>query len=450
MKVMPNRQHYIDWLRVIATIGIFLFHNARAYDYGDWHVKNALTSLGATQFVEFMNIWMMPLFFVLSGASVYYSLKSRSGGTFLKERFFRIMIPWLLTGIFVIAPAQVYLERLSHGEFNGNFLQFFPHYFDGLYGFGGNFAWMGMHLWYLMLLAVFSVVLLPFFLPRAKTGVRPAQSIAWYLMQLSVFSVILLPFFISRAETGVSPAQSIPVYLMQLLVFSVILLPFFISRAKTGVSPAQSIATKVGKPWVLPLLFVPVAVASLLSSVGGLGFTEQMGSWDILSYMVFFILGYVLFASTSLQEAVRKQGGWFLLAAVIFSAAHIFLKFYVRPAFYEDIDIRLFASWGWIVGLLWLGGRLLNFKNRFLAHVNEMVLPFYILHQTVIVIVAYFVVQTGLAIPFKYGITAVISFAVIVALYELLVSRIGVLRFLFGMRKKAATSESGRAVARTT
>jgi glucan biosynthesis protein C len=89
---------------------------------------------------------------------------------------------------------------------------------------------------------------------------------------------------------------------------------------------------------------------------------------------------------------------------------------------------------------------LLNFSNRFLAHVNEMVLPFYILHQMVIVIVAYFVVQTGLAIPFKYGITAVISFAVIVALYELLVRRIGVLRFLFGMRKKATTSELRRAL----
>jgi glucan biosynthesis protein C len=135
---------------------------------------------------------------------------------------------------------------------------------------------------------------------------------------------------------------------------------------------------------------------------------------------------------------------------VAFSALHLVLKFSVRPAFYDDIDIRLLATWGWIIGLFWLGERFLNFTNRFLAHVNEMVLPFYILHQMVIVIVAYFVVQTGLAIPFKYGITAVISFAVIVALYELLVRRIGVLRFLFGMRKKAATSESHRAAARAT
>ena len=370
--VATSRQHYIDWLRVIATIGIFLFHNSRAYDYGDWHVKNAQTSLGATQFVEFMNIWMMPLFFVLSGASVYYSLRSRTGGSFLKERFFRIMIPWFITGIFLMAPPQVYLERLSHGQFNGSFLQFIPRYFEGLYAFGGNFAWAGMHVWYLMVLSVFSVLLLPLFVPRARAGV----------------------------------------------------------------SLAQSLAARLGRPWVLPLLWMSVGLAALLSSGVGLGITEQMGSWDILSYAMFFILGYMLFASKGLQEAVRKQGGWFLLAAVVFSVSHLILKFAVRPVFYEDIDIRLLATWGWIVGLLWLGGRSLNFTNGFLAHVNEMVLPFYILHQTVIVVVAYFVVQTGLAISLKYSMTAAISLAVIVATYELLVRRIGVLRFLFGMRKK--------------
>jgi glucan biosynthesis protein C len=383
MSIMTGRQHYVDWLRVIATIGIFLFHNAKPYDYGDWHIKNVQTTLGATQFAEFMNMWMMPLFFIISGASIYYSLKRRNGGSFLKERFFRIMVPWLLTGMFLMGPVQVYLERLSHGEFSGNFFQFFPHYFDGLYLFGGNFAWMGMHLWYLMFLSAFSVIFLPLFLPRTKTGT----------------------------------------------------------------SPLQSVAAKLGRLPMLAFLWVPVAVAALLSKAAGLTVTEQAGSWDVLSYAVFFMLGYVLFASAGLQEAVKKHGRWFLLAAVVFSALHLVLKFYVRPAFYDTIDVRLLATWGWIVGLLWLGGRFLNFTNRFLAHVNEMVLPFYILHQTVIIVIAYFVVQTSLAIPFKYSITAVISFVAIVALYELLVRRIGVLRFLFGMRKKAAAAESRPAIA---
>jgi len=188
---------------------------------------------------------------------------------------------------------------------------------------------------------------------------------------------------------------------------------------------------------------VPVGAAALLGGAVGLGVTEQILSWDILSFGVFFILGYLLFASEGLQEAIRKYGRWFLLAGAAFSALHLILKFYVTPAFYDPVDVRLFAAWGWIVGLLWLGGRFLNFTNSFLAHVREMVLPFYILQQTVIIIVAYFVVQTGLAIPSKYAITVAISFAAIVAVYELVVSRVGAVGVLFGMRmrRKAAAPE---------
>jgi glucan biosynthesis protein C len=386
MNTANNREHYLDWLRVIATTGVFLFHCSRVFAYDDFGVKNAATSLGATQFAEFMSIWQMPLFFVLSGAAVYYSLKIRDRGGFLKERFFRIMVPWFVTGVFVMAPPQVYLGLLSRGQFQGNFVQFFPHYFDGLAGFGGNFAWTGLHTWYLLALSLFSVILLPFFLPRAANGV----------------------------------------------------------------SPAQSIAARLGKPWVLPLLWAPVTGAAFLSGLVGLGITRQILSWDILSFGMFFVLGYLLFASAGLQEAIRKYGGWFLLAGAALSALHLVLRFYVHPAFYEAVDMRLLAAWGWIVGFLWLGGRFLNFTSRLLAHVNKMVLPFYIMQQTVIIIVAYFVVQTGLAIPFKYGITAAISLAVIVAAYELVVSRVGPVGFLFGMGmwRRTAAPEWPRAVVR--
>ena len=108
------------------------------------------------------------------------------------------------------------------------------------------------------------------------------------------------------------------------------------------------------------------------------------------------------------------------------------------------------AAWLLILGLLGLGSRYLNRHSPALKYLAEGSYAVYILHQTVIVIIAYFVVQTGLAIPFKYGITVVASFAVIVILYELLVSRIGVLRFLFGMRGKVAAPKPRRVVAPAT
>jgi peptidoglycan/LPS O-acetylase OafA/YrhL len=62
------------------------------------------------------------------------------------------------------------------------------------------------------------------------------------------------------------------------------------------------------------------------------------------------------------------------------------------------------------------------------------VLPFYILHQTVLLTVGYFVVRWPIPDLLKWAIILVVSFAIIMALYEFLVRRINVLRFLFGMK----------------
>jgi hypothetical protein len=75
----------------------------------------------------------------------------------------RLLVP-LVVGTFTHIAFQVYLERLHKGEFSGSFFDFYPHYFDGMYGFGGNFAWMGLHLWYLEALFLFSLLCLPVFL----------------------------------------------------------------------------------------------------------------------------------------------------------------------------------------------------------------------------------------------------------------------------------------------
>jgi len=62
-------------------------------------------------------------------------------------------------------------------------------------------------------------------------------------------------------------------------------------------------------------------------------------------------------------------------------------------------------------------------------------LPFYILHQSVIVAVAFYVVSLDLITIEKYFLVLLASFPIIIALLYP-VSKINVLRFLFGMRMK--------------
>jgi len=114
----------------------------------------------------------MPIFFLLSGEGSYFALSFRKSGQYITERLKRLVVP-LLFGMFVIiAPLQVYLERVSRSQFVGSFIEFYPHYFDGFYAFGGNFAWMGIHLWFLEFLFIFSLLSLPLFFYLRKEARR--------------------------------------------------------------------------------------------------------------------------------------------------------------------------------------------------------------------------------------------------------------------------------------
>ncbi|CAM5643061.1 Acyltransferase 3 domain-containing protein OS=Streptomyces fumanus OX=67302 GN=GCM10018772_17440 PE=4 SV=1 [Streptomyces fumanus] len=68
------------------------------------------------------------------------------------------------------------------------------------------------------------------------------------------------------------------------------------------------------------------------------------------------------------------------------------------------------------------------------GYLAAAVLPLYVLHQPVVVAVAYFVVGWSAPIPVKYAALVAIAFALTLAGYELVVRRTRVTRFLFGMR----------------
>jgi glucans biosynthesis protein C len=161
-----NRCYDLDWLRVLLIGCVFIFHSGRFFDTGGWHVKNAETFFGVQVWTTFLANWMMPAIFVVSGASLFFALGG-SNGKFIKDKVLRLLVP-LVVGAFTHVAVQVYLERVTHHQFTGTFFEFLPQYFNGLYGLGGTFAWMGLHLWYLLVLFVFSILPLPLF--RWLTG----------------------------------------------------------------------------------------------------------------------------------------------------------------------------------------------------------------------------------------------------------------------------------------
>ena len=90
-----------------------------------------------------------------------------------------------------------------------------------------------------------------------------------------------------------------------------------------------------------------------------------------------------------------------------------------------------------MLALVGYGKHYFNRTHHVLNYLNQAVYPFYILHQTVIVLIAYYIVQTqNESILSKYIYTVGITFFVTVLTYHLLVRPYALTRFLFGMKPK--------------
>lgn len=382
-----ERRYDIDWLRIFALVTVFFFHCARIFDYDDWHIKNNQRSFGITLFVTFVAQWIMPLFFVLSGESAFFSLKFRNVRQYVLNRLQRLIVPFIF-GMFVLTPPQIYLERVSRGEFVGSFIQFYPHYFDGLYGYGGNFAWMGLHLWYLLFLFIFSMLTLPFFFYHLKKGSK-------YNLTLKITTFLEKP--------GTIFLLAIPLALI--LIFTDC------------------------------LLFKPNGPFSEWS-----GFV-YFGGWNLLIYLIFFIYGYMLASHEQFKEIIRKHGKIAMVLSVIFSTI-MFLQLTVWNAFL-NYPLRFIIlpildalhSWCWVITILGLGSVYFSFKSKWVKDANEVALPFYILHQPVIVAIGFFVVNVKLSIFVKYLVISTSALICTVFLL-LIIRRFDLLRFFFGMRLK--------------
>ena len=389
-----SRLYYLDWLRVLAILVVFIFHCAKIFDYHTTGVFNEIRSPFWSTFREGVFIWIMPLFFAISGASVFLSMKPGTAWPFIKSRIKRLLIPLLLVGTFLVNPLWVYAERLFSGQTGENFLLWYPHYFDGMYRFGGNFAPLGFgtHLW----------------------------------------------------------------YLQSLFIYSLILLPFFMRSKKRMAGGLKTLSNRFEKPWALALLFLPISICGAGFEILGLGPIRVMGGWDPLSYLLFFGYGYMIYSNTRIQETINRYGLIFLAAAAVLTAIYVDSHFgfnliipgvtrhdmsaggELRPLNHSGwVAVQAFRgilAWGWIIGLLGLGYKVLNFNHKFLKYGNEAVLPFYVLHQSVILLVGCYVVKWSSGVQTKFGLIAAISFTIIMAVYELLIRRVNILRFLFGMK----------------
>jgi len=212
-------------------------------------------------------------------------------------------------------------------------------------------------------------------------------------------------------------------------------------HSKQGLSFIHKLAEWCAQRGGIFLFLIPV----ILVRVGLRSVFWGEHTWaDFFEFMVFFLIGYILPANTRFTEGIKKYA-WIclILGLASFWGEPIFIwrlgyNYPGREQFcltFVLFEIMMsIGRWSWIVFVLSLGAKYLNFYNKALSYGSEAVLPFYIFHQTIILCVGWFVIPLNMGILSKYMIIAVTSFALIMVLYELFVRRLNVVRFCFGMR----------------
>jgi glucans biosynthesis protein C len=392
MHAVP-RQAYLDWLRIIAIALVLLLHSAMPFAAElDWHIRNKETSSALLEMNFFLHLFRMPLLFFISGAISFCMLQRRSGAGFIGLRFTRLFIP-LLFGMLVVVPPQVYMERVSQG-FKGNFFDFYGTIFTtGAYP-KGNLSWH--HLWFILYLLIYDIICAPFFAWLASPSAdRFRQRLQWLGTGAFVYLVTLPGIIIYASMSLKYPETNSLVddwgYFLYWLCF---LVPGFLCMAVPGVMESLARNRRIS-----------AAVAFF-----GLLFINYLRWNDVEPWSV--IADWRQDARTYLYLAGRAA-----------------------------------CAWAWVLTAVGYGKVYLDSKTPALAYLNQAVYPFYILHQTVIVILAFYAVAADETIGVKFIFIVLVTVFISMGIYHLLIRPFAITRFLFGMRpeKKAVKPvDSGR------
>ncbi len=380
-----GRLHYLDWLRVLAILGVFAYHASRPFTHQEWLIMNddrsALVSLF---FLVFLGSWGMPLFFLIAGASSSFALQRRSGRHFARERFTRMAIPFII-GCLLLSPVQFYLEWQHKGWYTGSFLGFIPVLAQDRWQQLSErlsprlFEAFGSHLWFLGFLFSFSLLALPLFLwLKEPSGTRVLGRLGDLCDRRGGILIFVVPAVLARC----------------------LLQPHY---------PAYT-------------------------------------DWADFGYMlVFFFAGYLVYANPRLTAAIKRDGKLALVlglgctAVMVGALAAGFGRDWVeqpgRPGFYLAWTLAGINGWCWTMAVLALSMNLLQFRNKWLDTSQEGIVPFFLFHQPVIVFIAFYVVQWQAPVALKLPFILLTAYAGTILLYELFVRRVGPARALLGMKR---------------
>ncbi len=379
MEKDQERVHYLDWLKVLIVYGIVIFHVCLVFSYGYWLVSNSQRSLILSALAGFCFPWGIPAMFLIAGADAWFGLRSHSLAEFIRGRFLRLLVP-MVPGLLVISPFQRFVT--SHnpppppGEFFGYYVAFFR-----AFRFDWTMQWIStywLHLWFL-----------------------------GYLFGISLACAPLLVWL----------------------------------RRPGGRRLTSSLLGVANRPAGLLLLAAPLCLTQLVLRPLFPAFQDWA---DVATYTLAFVAGAILFSDRGFEQAIRRQIRLIILAGLLASAGIGLLLFAESSSVASNGIAKAVVQtayslcwsvdiWSWLLAVLCLGIRWLDFASRIERYARESIMPVYVIHHPVVLVVSSFVVTWSIGVWPKFVVILVLVFGLTLGIYEFGVRRWRLTRLLFGL-----------------
>lgn len=382
-----QRRYDLDWVRVLAFGLLVLYHVGMYYVSWDWHVNSPTPVIALEPLMMMSAPWRLSLLFLVSGVATAFLL-AKSGQDapgrrrgFLGPRSWRLLVP-LVFGMLVVVVPQAYYEVVEQlpGGYHEGYLAFWRRYLaadDGFCDANGCLA-------------------------------VPTWNHLWFVAYLWVYTVAV--WLLARA------------------------LPRRLPRV------GGALGTRLAGVGLLLWPALALALARLLL-VGRFESTHALlDDWyNHAQYFAVFLLGFLVARDARVWDGfarLRWAGAALWLGSWLVIAAYFALFGEQQPPQGLRLTMRLMwglNQWSAIVAILGFARRLAPGDSPALRYLGQAIFPVYILHQTLIVVLAHNLKPLRLPVAVEGPLLVATTFALAFGGYEL-IRRIPPLRPLFGLK----------------
>ncbi|MDZ4775527.1 MAG: acyltransferase [Alphaproteobacteria bacterium] len=385
-----DRRVDLDWLRIVAFGILILYHIGMFYVSWGWHVKSSRASDAIEPLMRLVNPWRLDLLMFISGVATRFMSDKVSAGAMAVTRFHRLFWP-LVFGVFIIVPPQAYYEIAE------TVTRFGPTASPGFTGDPWTFYRSYITAQYAM---------------SAEGGrlIMPTWNHLWFVAYLLVYTMLIclvMPL-----------VRRIPASIVSATTF--LIAPFFFLWATRAVLfPLFGDTHALVDDWYNHVTF------------GGL-----------------FLLGFVIARTDAPFEAAMRWRWWALgISLVAWPGALVFDAHSDIPMLHQGAiwgrGFRSVQTWAAIIALLGFAWRHWRTDNPTRRYLTDAIFPFYIFHQTVIVVAAHHLDRLKWPVALEAATLIAITAAACFTGYEI-VRRVSFLRPFFGLRPLAKATAGGR------